>query len=73
MRGIKKIHRSSTQWRVKKRESFWIFTFRTLSPHGLNLVWTSDVTAYVVTAYNVTIYNVTAYNLTAYANTQHMP
>ena len=36
VRGIEKIHRSSTQWR-RERESFWIFTFRTLSPHRLNL------------------------------------
>ena len=27
---------SQEQWR-KERESYWIFTLRTLSPHGLNL------------------------------------
>ena len=36
VRGIEKIHRSSTQWR-RERENFWIFTLRMLSPHGLNL------------------------------------
>ena len=36
VRGIEKIHRSSTQWR-RERESFWIFTLRMLSPYGLNL------------------------------------
>ena len=36
VRGIEKIHRNSKQWR-KERESYWIFTLRTLSPHGLNL------------------------------------
>ena len=30
--GIEKIHRNSKQWR-KERESYWIFTLRTLSPH----------------------------------------
>ena len=36
VRGIEKIHRNSKKWR-KERESYWIFTTRTLSPHGLNL------------------------------------
>ena len=36
VRGIEKIHRNSKQWR-KEKERYWIFTLRTLSPHGLNL------------------------------------
>ena len=42
VRGIEKIHENSKQWR-KERESYWIFTLRTLSPHGLNL---DDVMTY---------------------------
>ena len=36
VRGIEKIHNNSTQWR-RERESFWIFTLRTLAPDGMNL------------------------------------
>ena len=36
VRGIEKIHHEGTLWR-RKRESYWIFTLRTLSPVGLNL------------------------------------
>ena len=36
VRGIEKIHRNSKQWR-KEKECYWIFTFRTLYPHRLNL------------------------------------
>ena len=36
VRGIEKIHNNSTQWR-RERESFWIFTLRTLTPDGMNL------------------------------------
>ena len=36
VRGIEKIHHGGTL-RRRERESFWIFTLRTLSPEGLNL------------------------------------
>ena len=36
VRGIEIIHNNSTQWR-RERESFWIFTLRTLAPDGMNL------------------------------------
>ena len=36
VRGIEKIYNNSTQWR-RERESFWIFTLRTLAPDGMNL------------------------------------
>ena len=36
VRGIERIHDDSTQWR-RERESYWIFTLRTLTPEGMNL------------------------------------
>ena len=36
VRGTEKIHNSSMQWR-RERESFWIFTLRTLAPDGMNV------------------------------------
>ena len=36
VRGIEKIHDNNTQWRIE-RESFWIFTLRSLAPDGMNL------------------------------------
>ena len=36
VRGIEKIHDNNTWWR-RERESFWIFTLRSLAPDGMNL------------------------------------
>ena len=36
VRGIEKIHENNTD-RRKRRESYWIFTLKTLAPQGMNL------------------------------------
>ena len=39
----------------KRREGFWIFTLKTLSP------WMSDITAYAIIAYSIIAYTNTVY------------
>ena len=36
VKGIEKIHKDCTKWR-RERESYWIFTLRTLAPDDMNL------------------------------------
>ncbi len=36
VKGIEQIRNNGTQWR-RERESYWIFTLRTLAPEGMNL------------------------------------